>query len=59
MATPPNTFKRPKDRRKSSPAKRVTISEEARKAYEETIRQKAERAQNHEQFLPNEHRGKR
>ena len=58
-AEPSNTFKRPKDRRKPSPGKRVAVSEETRKAYEETMRQKAERVQKHEQFLPDEHKGKR
>ena len=59
MATPPNTFKRPKDRRKRSPGKRVAVSEEARKAYEETMRQIDERERQHAQFLPDEHKGKR
>jgi hypothetical protein len=58
MATPPNTFKRPKARRKTPPGKSVAISEEARKTYEDTMRQMDER-ERHQQLLPEEHKRKR
>jgi hypothetical protein len=38
-----NTFKRAKDRRKPSPGKRIVVSDETRKGYEETMRQIVER----------------
>jgi hypothetical protein len=57
--TPPEKFKRAKSRRLASPAKRIVVSEEARRAYEDTIRQRAEREQEHGRFLPDDLKGKR
>ena len=54
-----NTYKPVKDRRKSAPVKRVTMSAEARKAYEEEIRQRDERERDHTRFLPEDRKGKR
>lgn len=59
MATPPpKTFGPSKDRRKSAPVKRVTVSPETRKAYEDAIRDREQRdkAQAH---LPDDMKGKR
>jgi hypothetical protein len=53
------TFGPVKDRRKKAPVKRVTVSAEARKAYEDTIRQQDQRGREHTQFLPDEYKGKR
>jgi hypothetical protein len=54
-----STFKSVKDRRKSAPVKRVTVSAEARKTYEDTIRQREEREREHTRFLPDDRKGKR
>lgn len=54
-----STFKPAKDRRKSAPVKRVTMSAEARKAYEDAIRQRDERERDHTRFLPDDRKGKR
>ncbi len=53
------TFKPVKDRRKRAPMKRVTISAEARQAYEDTIRERDQRDRDHTQHLPDEYKGKR
>ncbi len=52
-------FKPAKDRRKKAPVKRVVVSAEARKAYEDTIRERDKRDRDHTQFLPEDHKGKR
>lgn len=54
-----STFKAVKERRKSAPVRRVTVSAEARKAYEDTIRQREERERDHTRFLPDDRKGKR
>jgi hypothetical protein len=54
-----STFKPVKDRRKSAPVKRVTVSVDARKAYEDAIRQRDERERDHTRFLPDDRKGKR
>jgi hypothetical protein len=54
-----STFKPAKDRRKSAPVKRLTMSVEARRAYEDTIRQRDERERDHTRFLPDDRKGKR
>jgi hypothetical protein len=54
-----STFKPVKERRKSAPVKHLTVSAEARKAYEETIRQREERERDHTRFLPDDRKGKR
>ena len=54
-----NTFKPVKDRRKSAPVKRVTLSSDTRKAYEDAIRQRDERERDHTRFLPDDRKGKR
>jgi hypothetical protein len=56
---PASTFKPVKDRRKSAPVKRVTVSVEARKAYENAIRERDERDRDHTRFLPDDRKGKR
>ena len=57
--TTASTFKPVKDRRKSAPVKRVTVSVDARKAYEDAIRQRDERERDHTRFLPDDRKGKR
>jgi hypothetical protein len=54
-----STYKPAKDRRKSAPVKRVTMSAETRKAYEDAIRQRDERERDHTRFLPDDRKGKR
>ena len=53
------TFGRATDRRKKAPVKRVAVSPEARKAYEDTMREQDKRGRDHTQFLPDEYKGKR
>ena len=60
MPTPPsNTFGPIKDRRKAAPVKRITVSPEARKIYEEEMRQREKREKELGQFLPDDRKGKR
>jgi len=54
MAVAPEKFKRAKARRRTEPAKRVTASEEERKAYEDTARRMEDREREHTQFLPDD-----
>jgi hypothetical protein len=56
---PPNTFGPIKDRRKSAPVKRITISAEARKIYEDEMREREKREREITRFLPDEMKGKR
>lgn len=51
MTTTPDKFK-PKERRKASRGKRVSVSEEERRAYEETVKRIGDREREHGQFLP-------
>ena len=53
------TFKPTRDRRQKAPVRRITISAEARKAYEDTMREQDQRGRDHTQFLPDEYKGKR
>ena len=57
--SPPNTFGPAKKRRKKAPVKRVILSDEARKAYEDGVRERDERERQHLQFLPDDMKGKR
>lgn len=54
MATTPpsNTFGPAKVRRKSAPVKRITVSPEAKKAYEDQLREREKREKELGQFLP-------
>jgi hypothetical protein len=45
-------------RRKSAPAKKVALSAEARRAYEEMMRTRDERDRSYAQFLPSDVKGK-
>ncbi|HYF55850.1 MAG TPA: hypothetical protein VEA41_16470 [Salinarimonas sp.] len=58
MATTPDKFK-PKERRKASPGKRVTLSADERKAYEETVKRMGDKEREHGQFLPDDLKRKR
>ena len=58
MAAAPDTYKRLKDPRKKPPVRRVSISPEARAAYEETMRQRDAHAKKTES-LPDTMKGKR
>jgi hypothetical protein len=53
------TFRPVKDRRKKAPVRRVAVSAEARKIYEDSIREQDKRGRDHTQFLPDEFKGKR
>jgi hypothetical protein len=59
MTTTPDKFKRAKAPRRASPGKRVTVSEEQRRAYEETVRGIEDREREHARFLPNDLKSKR
>lgn len=48
------TFKRAKPRQKTAPARRVVLSAEDKKAYEELAQGRQERAKAYEQFLPSD-----
>jgi hypothetical protein len=56
--TPPEKFKRANNRRKAAPVKTVTLSPEARKAYEELLQERDKREERG-RFLPEEFRSKR
>lgn len=51
MVDTPDQFKR-KPRQKKAPGKRVTISPEAKQAYEDLLRDRDERERTYAQFLP-------
>jgi hypothetical protein len=55
----PSTFKPAKARRKGAPVKRVTLSAEARTAYEDMISERDNRDRDHTRFLPDDRKGKR
>lgn len=57
--TPPNTFGPAAKRRKKAPVKRVVITDELRKTYEDTVRERDRREREHGQFLPDDQKGKR
>jgi hypothetical protein len=48
------TFKRAKPRQRTAPAKRVSLSAEDRKAYEELLQSRDERGRSYEQYLPSD-----
>ena len=55
----PNTFGPAKTRRKKAPVKRVIVSDEVRKGYEDAVRERDKREREHLQFLPDDMKGKR
>ncbi len=57
--TPPNTFGPARTRRKAAPVRRVVVSDEVRKAYEDDMRERDKREREHGQFLPDDMKGKR
>ena len=60
MPTPPsNTFGPAKVRRKPATVRRITVSPEARKIYEDEIREREKRERELGQFLPDDRKGKR
>ena len=58
-ASPPSTFGPAKKRRKKAPVKRVVISDEMRKGYEDAARERDRREREHLQFLPDDMKNKR
>ena len=52
MAGPTETFKRAKPRQRTAPAKRVVLSPEDKKAYEELAQSRDEREKNYTRHLP-------
>jgi len=58
-ATPPSTFGPAKKRRKKAAVKRIVVSDEVRKAYEDDMRERDKREREHLQFLPDDMKGKR
>jgi len=53
MTGMPGTYRKAKARKKA-PVKRVQISEEERRAYEETMRAHDQREREHGQYLPDD-----
>ena len=57
MNTDSNTYKKPSSRtKKTAPVRRVTLSDEAKKAYEEMVTRRDERARTYEQHLASDRR---
>lgn len=56
---PPSVFGPAKQRRNKAPVKRVVVSDEVRKAYEDAARERDKREREHGQFLPDDMKGKR
>jgi len=57
MNTDSNTYKNPSSRtKKTAPVRRVPLSEEAKKAYEELVNRRDERARTYEQHLATDRR---
>ncbi len=48
------TFKRAKPRQRTAPAKRVVLSAEDRKAYEDLAQGRDQRGRSYEQYLPSD-----
>ena len=48
------TFKRAKPRQRTAPAKRVVLSAEDRKAYEEVAQERDQRGRSYERYLPSD-----
>lgn len=59
VESPPNTFGPANKRRKRSPVKRVVVSDELRKTYEDAARERDKREREHLQFLPDDMKGGR
>lgn len=57
--TPPNTFGPAKQRRKKAPVRHITVSDDVRRAYEESMRERDKRERELGQFLPDDMKGKR
>lgn len=56
---PSNIFGPAKKRRKKAPVKRVVVSDDVRRAYEDDMRERDKREREHLQFLPDDMKGKR
>lgn len=57
MNTASNAYKKPSNRtKKTAPVRRITLSEEAKKAYEEMVSRRDERARTYEQHLGTDRR---
>ena len=57
MNTATNTYKKaPSRTKKTAPVRRITLSEEAKKAYEELVNRRDERARTYEQHLATDRR---
>ena len=54
MSTANERFKRAKPRQKTSPAKRVVLSPEAKAAYETLAQEREERGRNYDRHLPSD-----
>ena len=52
MPGPVETFKRAKPRQRTAPAKRIVLSPEDKKAYEELAQSREERDRNYTRHLP-------
>ncbi len=50
---------KPRERRKAAPVKRVTVSEEARKAYEALVKERDEADRTYGRHLSEEQKGRR
>ncbi|MBK1624262.1 MULTISPECIES: hypothetical protein [Hyphomicrobiales] len=59
MSTEPQLYKKAKDRRKKAPVKRVQLSAEERRAYEELMQERQKRDKEHTQFLPEDRQTRR
>lgn len=57
--TPPSAFGPAKKRRKKAPVKRVIVSDEVRKGYEDAASERDKREREHLRFLPDDMKGKR
>jgi hypothetical protein len=57
MTTASNTYKKPPSRtKKTAPVRRITLSEEAKTAYEELVNRRDERERTYEQHLATDRR---
>jgi len=57
MNTASNTYKKPSSRtKKSAPVRRVALTEEAKKAYEDMVNRRDELARTYEQHLASDRR---
>lgn len=58
MSTANQQYKRSKPRQRTSPAKRVVLSPEAKEAYETLAQDREERGRNYDRHLPSDKKGK-